>query len=240
MTTCARGPGHGGPCATPEAMREVLVRHVCPRAAAPVVQHRARPDRAEAGPGPRVPGPPSRTARRGGRLTRWSLVGSRHPGRLAQRERVSLTRRRSQVQILYRPPPPQALAHPAGAFVVRVGLRDVAARCGPFVPGRKARRRWAVSYLRSKPQNGSQRHQPPGLSPTHSECSCSWARDPPGQARHARRKAARQCRQASVGTAPACCAPDVHAARSDQPLNLVYGPGGGVKMAWIPMRRQTT
>lgn len=32
------------------------------------------------------------------------LVSSRHPGRLAQRERVSLTRRRSQVQILYRPP----------------------------------------------------------------------------------------------------------------------------------------
>ena len=162
MTTCARGPGHGGPCATPEAMREVLVRHVCPRAAAPVVQHRARPDRAEAGPGPRVPGPPSRTARRGGRLTRWSLVGSRHPGRLAQRERVSLTRRRSQVQILYRPPPPpQALAHPAGAFVVRVGLRDVAARCGPFVPGRKARRRWAVSYLRSKPQMGVNAISPP-------------------------------------------------------------------------------
>lgn len=48
-----------------------------------------------------APGPARRDGPRG---HPGGLVGSRHPGRLAQRERVSLTRRRSQVQILYRPP----------------------------------------------------------------------------------------------------------------------------------------
>jgi hypothetical protein len=38
------------------------------------------------------------------RNTALGLVGSRHPGPLAQRERVSLTRRRSLVQIQYGPP----------------------------------------------------------------------------------------------------------------------------------------
>ena len=41
-----------------------------------------------------------------------SLVGSRHPGPLAQWERVSLTRRRSEVQILYGPPGRPSLAAP--------------------------------------------------------------------------------------------------------------------------------
>jgi hypothetical protein len=50
------------------------------------------------------PGQPSSAARRGRRRLIRSLVGSRHPGPLAQWERVSLTRRRSEVQILYGPP----------------------------------------------------------------------------------------------------------------------------------------
>ena len=140
---------------------------VCSRAAAPVVQHRARPDRAEAGPGPRVPGPPSRTARRGGRLTRWSLVGSRHPGRLAQRERVSLTRRRSQVQILYRPPPHRrpSLTRRGPSSCGWAYATSLPAAVPLYLAAR--RRRWAVSYLRSKPSHRSERlsrGQPAGLS----------------------------------------------------------------------------
>jgi hypothetical protein len=90
------------PCLLPG--REVLVREVRSRPAVPVVQHRARPDRAQVRAGPSVPGQPSSAARRGGRRLTRSLVGSRHPGPLAQRERVSLTRRRSLVQIQYGPP----------------------------------------------------------------------------------------------------------------------------------------
>src|SRR5947209_20521613 len=44
------------------------------------------------------------------RRERAALVGSRHLGPLAQRERVSLTRRRSLVQIQYGPPGRSPLA----------------------------------------------------------------------------------------------------------------------------------
>ena len=218
---------------------------VCSRAAAPVVQHRARPDRAEAGPGPRVPGPPSRTARRGGRLTRWSLVGSRHPGRLAQRERVSLTRRRSQVQILYRPPPHRrpSLTRRGPSSCGWAYATSLPAAVPLYLAARRAGGGQLAVPLGPSRQDGIGRQLPPGLEPdAPRECSCQLAHEiPPVRPCHARRKAARQCRHGDlVGTAPACCAPDVHAARSDQPLNLVYGPGGGVKMAWVPMRRQTT
>jgi len=43
------------------------VREVRSRAAVPVVQHRARPDRAQVRAGPGVPGQPSSAARRGAR-----------------------------------------------------------------------------------------------------------------------------------------------------------------------------
>ena len=239
---------------------------VCSRAAAPVVQHRARPDRAEAGPGPRVPGPPSRTARRGGRLTRWSLVGSRHPGRLAQRERVSLTRRRSQVQILYRPPPHRrpSLTRRGPSSCGWAYATSLPAAVPLYLAAR--RRRWAVSrsiashrgiHIGSQagtalPRDGQ---LPPGFVDVRDAPvgKCFQDRlglvtllqiplDGSALSRPAQRRAGNVGHGDSVGTASlALCAPDdTTQPDSDQPLNLVYGPGGGVKMAWVPMRRQTT
>ena len=191
-------------------MREVLVRQACSRAAAPVVQHRARPDRAQAGAWPAR----TRTALQDG--SSWWPPDPMESGRLSASRAVGAAGARlpdtEKVTGSNPVPPTSAISQalgisPAGALrSCGAGRQRQACRCPqlvPYVPARELRAQRRAGSLSGtlgrKPQDRRSTPSAPGTQPDvlrNVRAALGTIDHPRSGPSRPAQKPPRQCRQA--------------------------------------------